>query len=325
MPSERPRALRLAVAWLVVFLATTTVTALVPAAAFAHGSSSPLNDPAEEALATAGAVAATDAAAAAAALRSLIGDAAAARVGGTAEQRVRGARVAFDALPFDMGNGVASDLILDVLRENRSQPDAWTLAFRLRDRVMDGLDLAHGEPFLRAMIAVYPEQIRFRYYLMDLFLDSGRPAAADAQCEEILRQVPSDTRAHYVQALLRELDGRIDDAVRLYDEVIALGSDLRAHVIKVRLLWDVQRDYDAAERALTAGFAAVAAAPVGREREEVRADLEVEEELLRGEREQRRLLLAADARLRKLIAGILAGWLIVLGGGVLWLRRQRLV
>ena len=241
------------------------------------------------------------------------------------EQRVRGTRIAITHLPFRAGNRVASALLLATLRENRSQPDAWQLSFRIRDRVMDGLDLECGEAFLQSMIALYPDQMRFRYYLTDLYMKGGRPGDADRQCMEILRQAPNDTWARQIQGLLRELDGRTDEALELYQQIHDINGDLDPLLYRVRILIDPVRDYAAAELALREAFAAVETAPVGRTRNKVRADLEYEQSRLEDERERRSKLLETAARIDELVLKIGAGWALLLGGGLMFLRRRRLV
>jgi tetratricopeptide (TPR) repeat protein len=243
----------------------------------------------------------------------------------SAEQRVRATQIAFDRLPFAAGNAVAAELVLATLRDNHSQPAAWQLALRIRDRVMDGLDLQNGEPFLRSMIDLYPDQMRFRHYLANLYLNAGRPGEADRQCMEILRQAPADTRALHIQAYVRELDGRKEESLDLYARIHDIDGDLDPLVYRVRILIDSMRDYSAAETALEEAFAAVDAAPVGRKRNAVRASLEYEQRRLQDERERRADLLDGSSRLDRLLVGILAGWFVILGGGLVYLRRRGLV
>mgnify|MGYP001426977374 CR=1 FL=1 len=236
--------------------------------------------------------------------------------------RAAAAQVALDALPFELGNRVAADIVLAVLRQNRAEPTAWRLAFDIRNRAIDGLDLDTGIEFLNGMIERYPDQLRFRYSLTDLLLDAGRPAEADAQCEQILRQVPNDARARFIQALLRELDGHADEAEQIYDEIVRTTGDPEAHVLKVRLLWDTLRRYDAAQRALAEARAAIEASPPGAERDRARARLDTEERLLRAELETQASLARAAGHLHAALAGIAVAWLVGLGGGLLWLRRR---
>ena len=240
-------------------------------------------------------------------------------------QRVRGTKLAFDLLPFESGNRVGAALVLASLRDNRSQPEAWQLAFRVRDRVMDGLDVVHGEPFLLSLIDLYPDQLRFQYYLADLYLDTGRPEAADRVCMEILRQTPDDTRARHLQAYICELDGRIEEALDLYSQVYRISGELEPLVYRVRILIEPVRDYTAAQKALDEAFAALEKAPAGRSRNAARADLEYEETRLGDERTRRTQLLEIAARQDRLVLVVLGAWALGLVGGVVYLRHRGLV
>ena len=241
------------------------------------------------------------------------------------DDQAAAAKTALDVLPYERGNDVAAALILEVLKEDRSHPDAWQLGYGLRRRVRDGLDVRHGEPFLREMIAIYPDYVRFKYALADLLYGAGMPEEADTIYAQIVQEVPDDTRARYTRALLRELEGNARESLRIYDEIIDRKLDLWAHRYKVKLLWDVLADYDAAETALTAAFTALDAAPPGRTRDEIRAELEWDEKLLASRREERAKLAEADTRTTNIVLGLLAGWFAFLGGGVTLLRRRRLI
>jgi len=243
----------------------------------------------------------------------------------TADRRAAAAEIALNVFPYATGNELAAPLILKVLRENRSHPEAWQLGYGLQRRVVDGLDVENGEPFLRAMVTIYPDYARFKYSLADLLYGSGRPDEADAIYTEIVRDFPDDTRARYILALIRELEGNALEAIEIYDTIIARGLDLKAYRYKVTLLWDVLADYDAADEALAAGFAAVDAAPPGRVRDEVRAGLEWEQQRLADRREERVKLAEASARTDQILIGVVAVWIVVLGGGLAFLRRRRLL
>lgn len=295
-------------------------TALVAAALVAALAVSARAEDAASRLARAEAVAADEPDVAERLLSEVADDAAA-----TADERVRGARIALRGLPFEAGNRAAAELVLATLRENRSQPDAWQLSFRIRDRVMDGLDLPNGTRFLRSLVEIYPDQMRFRHSLVDLYLKGGRPDGADRECMEIQRLDPADTRALYVQAILREREGRADEALALYARIHEIGGDLEPLVYRVRILIDPACDYAAAEEALVEALAAVEAAPPGRARNAVRADLEYERERLETERTRRADLLRTAARLDRVVVAIGAGWIVALGGGLLLLRRRGLV
>jgi len=243
----------------------------------------------------------------------------------TPDQRAQAAALALEILPYEAGNRVAAPLILGVLRADRSHAEAWQLGYGLRRRVRDGLDVSNGEPFLRAMVELYPEYVRFQYSLGELLFDSGRPAEADAVYEQIVREVPDETRARYMQALLRELEGDAQESLDIYDEIIAKGLDLRAHRYKVKLLWDVLADYEAADQAIDVAFAALDAAPPGRDRDEIRAQIEWDQGLLADRREERGKLAEASARTDRILLALISGWIVVLGGGVAFLRRRRLL
>jgi len=214
---------------------------------------------------------------------------------------------------------------LKVLHENSSHPEAWRLGYGLPRRVRDGLDVENGEPFLREMIEIYPDYMHFKYALGDLLYDAGRSGEADAVYDQIVREAPDDTRARYKQAVLRELEGNAEDSLAIYNEIIAKGVDLYAHRYKVKLLWHVLARFDAADAALEEAFVAVDAAPPGRVRDEIRAELEWDQSRIAERRKERAKLAAANERTDRILIGLVAGWIVVLGGGVALLRRRRLL
>jgi tetratricopeptide (TPR) repeat protein len=225
------------------------------------------------------------------------------------------------------GNLRAARILADTLRTDRTDNGgAWSLAVGLRARVIRVFDRPAAEELLGAMKRIYPEDLVYAYDLARVYRDGGSTDAARAVYAEIAALAPSETRARQALALLEEDRGDLAAALAVYEDLIKSGAaqetpDFAAHLSKTRVLLRKSHDLPAARRALDAGFAAVRAAPPSTEREDylVRFDWTARE--LAQEEARRASLHELRARLDRTLALTAAAWLVVLGGGLLCLRR----
>jgi tetratricopeptide (TPR) repeat protein len=241
---------------------------------------------------------------------------------------VEAARAAMDVVGGPEGNLRAARILVDALKLDRSDREkAYSLAMELRRRTWD-VDLEAGQELLGGLVRIYPEALEFNSDLAMQYRHAGLSDLARAQYEKIRTLAPSDRSCRYELALMHELRGALDDAIATYDDLIALRSDdpqpeLRAHLLKTRLLLLTARDLPAARRALESGLAAAEAAPPGRERDvyveefrSLRADIDHAEE-------SRRTLFDLRRKLHATLGWTTAVWLLVVGGGVVLLRRAK--
>jgi tetratricopeptide (TPR) repeat protein len=243
---------------------------------------------------------------------------------------VQAARLAMERVGGSEGNLRAARILCDTLKTERGDGEgAFTLAKVLGRRVYD-FDLPVARELFEGLVGVYPEILDFRYDLAQTYRHSGLADLARAQYEKISEIAPAERRAKYELAFLHEDRGDVEAAAKVYDELIALSAndpqpDLLAHLDKGWLLLNKAHDCDRARKALEAGLAAANASAPGPARDEflnrfdwLRADLVREETHRKELRELRR-------HLDGVLVGTAAAWAIVLGGGLVLLRRAKSV
>lgn len=243
---------------------------------------------------------------------------------------VEAARAAMDQVGGPEGNLRAARILIDTLQLDRSdQANAYTLAMGLRARAVRGeLDFESARAILGGLAHVYPEHLEFAKDLALAYRDAGRTAEARAEYERIADLAPSDRDSRLALAVLSEDAGLLDKAVAVYDELIGLRAagerpDLQAHLNKGWLLLDKKHDCDRARIALEAGVAAAQSAATGVEREQFLARFRSLRDDIEAEERRRVRLRTLGARLDAVLAWTAAAWLVVLGGGVVLLRRAR--
>jgi len=270
------------------------------------------------------AMARNDRAAALAALDAVIAE-------GAPRSRIRSvaaARAALDLVGGPDGNLRAARILADTLKLDRTDNQgAWSIAVGLRARVIRDFDRPAAEELLRAMMRIYPEDLVYAYDLARVYRDGGSTDAARGVYLEIAALAPSETRARQSLALLEEDRGDLDAALTVYDGLIASGvahesPDFAAHLSKARVLLRKKHDLPAARRALDAGLVAVRATPPSTQREEYLSRFEWTERELDQEEARRVSLHALRTRLDRVLALTAAAWLLVLGGGLVLLRRM---
>ena len=241
---------------------------------------------------------------------------------------VAAARAAMDAVGGPEGNLRAARILAETLKTDRSDAmGAWTLAVGLRARVIRDFDRPAAEELLSAMMRIYSDD--FAYYAYDLarvYRDGGSTDAACAVYKEIAAIAPSETRARHTLALLEEDRGDLAAALAEYDKLIAAGNaqgtpDFAAHLSKARVLMQKSHDLPAARQALDAGVAAVRAAPPGSDRDDYAERFDWTLRALGQEEARRAQLHEMRARLDRTLAFTAIAWLMVLGGGLVLLRR----
>ena len=240
---------------------------------------------------------------------------------------VAAASAAMNTVGGPDGNLRAARILADTLRTDRSDNGgAWSLAVGLRARVIRDFDRPAGEELFRALMRIYPEDLVYAYDLARVYRVGGSTDAARAVYKEIAALAPSETSARHTLALLEEDRGDLAAALAVYDDLIASGAaqgtpDLAAHLSKTRvLLWKVH-DLPAARSALAAGLAATRTSAPGAERDDYDARFDWTGRQLEQEASRRVLLHELRARLDRTLAAVAGVWLVVLGGGLLWLRR----
>lgn len=243
---------------------------------------------------------------------------------------VEAARAAMDEVGGPEGNLRAARILVDTLRLDRSDLErAYTLATGLRARAVRGeLDFESAREILGGLSHVYPEHLEFAKDLALAYRDAGRTAEASAEYARIAELAPSDRDSRMALAVLLEDRGALDEAVAVYDEMIRLRAegerpDLQAHLNKGWLLLDKGHDCARARSALEAGVAAAQAAPAGVEREQFLARFRSLRDDIEAEERRRERLRALGAHLDAVLAWTAAVWALVLGGGVVLLRRAR--
>ncbi len=243
---------------------------------------------------------------------------------------VEAAGAAMNQLGGPDGNVRAARILVDALRLDRSdQENAYTLAMGLRARAVRGeLDFESAREILGGLAHVYPEHLEFAKDLALAYRDAGRTAEARDEYARIAELAPSDRDSRLALAVLLEDAGSLNEAVAVYDELIALRAggdrpDLLAHLNKGWLLLDKAHDCARARSALEEGVKAAQAAATGVEREQYLARFRSLRDDIEAEERRRVRLRSLGARLDRVLAWTAAAWLIVLGGGVLLLRRAR--
>jgi len=240
---------------------------------------------------------------------------------------VAAAGAAMNAVGGPDGNLRAARILADTLRTDRTDSGgAWSLAVALRVRVLRDFDRTAAEELFRAMMRIYPEDLVYAYDLARVYRVGGSTDAARAVYAEIAALAPSETRARQALALLEEDRGDLAAALAVYEDLIKSGAaqgtpDFAAHLSKTRVLLHKSHDLPAARRALDAGFAAVRAAPPSTQREDWLARFDWTARELAQEEARRASLHELRARLDRTLALAAAAWLVVLGGGLLCLRR----
>lgn len=236
---------------------------------------------------------------------------------------VEGARAAMDLLPREGGNTIAAALLAKAIQEGSSgRASAWTAAQDLRRRLLAELDVENGRFLLGQLIDVYPQELSYRYDLGRLLMDAGQTRDARAAYLGIATQAPSEVDARYTAAWLADLLGDVDAALAEYEALIRERDDLWAHVVKARLLLSRRRDHAAARAAIDAGYKAAHAQAPGEHRDKYLALLDEEKIAVERAVDRRERLREIDGRLDGHLTVIGVGWLVVLVGGLVVLRRR---
>lgn len=153
------------------------------------------------------------------------------------ERDLEAAQAAMDLVAGAAGRARAAALLEAALRARPSARDAWSLAQTLRMDLVRRVDGAAGEPFLRALIELYPEVESYRRDLALLLLDLGRRDAARAVFEAHAAADPSDPQPHYRLARMDEEDGDREGAARRYAAIVQRWpGDLRAWHLRASVL-----------------------------------------------------------------------------------------
>jgi tetratricopeptide (TPR) repeat protein len=237
------------------------------------------------------------------------------------------AQASVDVVGGPDGNLRAARIIVDALKLDRADAELHAFAMRLSKRLWD-VDLPAEQELLRGLVRIYPEELDFSNDLATEYRHAGLSDMALAQYTKIKDIAASDRPCRYELALMYELRGDVDAAIKEYDELIALRDgdaqpELNAHRLKARLLLDAAHDLAAARKALDVAAAAAQGAAPGRERDwyvdvfkSMKSDLEEQERTRRELRDLRGKLDAA-------MLGTAAAWIVVLGGGLMTLRRAK--
>jgi predicted Zn-dependent protease len=240
---------------------------------------------------------------------------------------VAAAHAALEVVGGPEGSLRAARILVDTLAKDRSDSQgAWSLAVGLRARAIREFDRPTAEEILRGLMRIYPEELSYAYELAQVYRDGGATDAARAVYAEIAAVAPSERRARQTLAVLEEDRGDLAAAIAVYDEMIAFGArqatpDFAAHLSKTRVLLHKVHDLDAAARALAAGLAAVRTAAPSTEREDYIARFDWTSRELEQEKNRRAELHVLRARLDRTLVIAALAWLVVLGGGLAWLRR----
>jgi tetratricopeptide (TPR) repeat protein len=241
---------------------------------------------------------------------------------------VAAARAALEVVGGPQGRLRAAEIVVEELKHDRSDRDrAWSLAMDVKRKAWAEFDPEALLPLLNGLVAVYPEQLAYRYDRALAHGYMGRVGDAIADYRAIVHNAPSESDAQYRLAFLLEETGDLDGAAGVYDKLVAQEQRdpalLRAHLLKTRLLRSTVRDYAAARRAVDAAVALARELPASTDRDRYLPLFDEERRVIGQAEQDRETLLALRSTLDRVLVGVALAWAAVLGGGVILLRRAR--
>ena len=238
--------------------------------------------------------------------------------------RLDAARTAFDVLQGADGNLLAARLVAQRLEKAPEDGDAILLAARLRERLLRDADVAAGCELLPALRKLRPEDPDVRRDLARLLRYAGRREEARDAYSEIVRLRPADEVSRLQIASIEEELGNPDRAVAIYDDILRrLPRNLDVYLLKARMLRYRKADCAGARAALESGIAAANSDPPLSGRDDSLSRFDAELRAIAEQERHREELRGLGRRIDRLLAWTIAGWLAVLGGGVVLLRRAR--
>lgn len=210
--------------------------------------------------------------------------------------------------------------------------NSWALANRLRHQVVDEVELEGGTRLIEALSRALPDNSGFAFDLAYLHFRAGEPARARELFEVVERKYPGQTHAAYHLASLAEDRGEPERALEWYRHLIDLADEsgdparlereLYAHESRTRLLSFILGRHDEAERTADQWERAIEAAPAGEARDRSEAQLNWERDEIQRRKRQRDDIQRLRAEVDRKNTWILGGWVLFLGGGLLFLRRR---
>lgn len=230
---------------------------------------------------------------------------------------------------------LAARLVTDPPTDSRVWESVWSTAMELRHQVVDEVELEGGRRLLEAVRAALPNDPRPLEDLAELNYDAGRSEDARRLYEELEKMVPGRTRAVFRLARLAEYRGDVARALEWYDYLIDLARDtddveidyeaLYAYQSKVQLLSDKFAADAAAQATLDEWERVLAEVPPGAERDRSEATHERVAQDVADNAARRRALREIRASVRTKNLWITGVWVLLIGGGVLLLRRRGLL
>lgn len=247
-----------------------------------------------------------------------------------------GAEAAIDLLPPEIGNPLAARLAERGLEVGgATDKRVWAAVTKVRHRVVEDCDAEVGAPFLRVVMDCYRNEtvpLEFRYELANLLRAAGRQSDALLEYEAIVRDRPGEFRAVLNVEEIREDRGDVPSALDALRQYLAAPSadrsvegELNVRLNLVKVLLHTQHDFDAARTEIDAAREIVARLPRGPERDRFEGWFAAEEQALGDRREHARRVLGLIERIDHILAVTSVVWVLLLGGGVVSLRRLRLI
>lgn len=234
------------------------------------------------------------------------------------------ARTAFDVLQGAEGNLLAARYIARTLATAPADADAILLAAEVRERVMRDADVAAGCELLGALRKVRPEDAEVCKDLARMLRYAGRREEARDAFAEVVKLRPADEQSRLQMAILSEELAEPDRAVAVYDDVLhRLPRYLEVYLLKARTLRLRKSDCAGARAALEAGVAAANLDPPVSGRDDYLTRFDAELRAIADQERHAVELRDLGRRIDRLVAWTITGWLAVLGGGVVLLRRAK--
>jgi tetratricopeptide (TPR) repeat protein len=183
-------------------------------------------------------------------------------------------------------------------------------------RALDRGEAEVARACAKVLMLQQPGEKEHRYLWAEASYRLGRRDSVHAETRALIRDYPSFESPYWLLAKVLEDEGRYEDAVAVYRDLLKESSgNVGARLTRASLLLWQLRDYDAAEREYRA--AAEIAAPDSPDREDARTGLD----LVREARERSARLARHAGFLRTVLAVTLGAWALLLLAAALGLRR----
>jgi tetratricopeptide (TPR) repeat protein len=121
-------------------------------------------------------------------------------------------------------SGIAYKLVRAALASSSHDPYVAQLSAQVLTQLNRG---AEAKPLLEKLIEQFPDASELKRQLAQAHLSADEPAKAAMVLDELLARAPEDLRSMTLRAVVAQLTGDDDTALRLYGRVLALDPDNR--------------------------------------------------------------------------------------------------